>query len=69
MARKWRETGSLDTKVTEEIDNNTFITAVESRNLTNFPPLYTPLPRRHKKAALHKGNNWQHILVMTGNIT
>jgi hypothetical protein len=53
MARKWRETGSLDTKVTEEIENNPFITAVESRNLTNFPPLSTPLPRRHKKAALH----------------
>jgi hypothetical protein len=43
MARKWRETGSLDTKVTEEIENNPFITAVESRNLTNFPPLSTPL--------------------------
>jgi transposase len=65
ISRKWRETGSLDRKVSsrrprasteqndraliEEIENNHFTTAVEARNLTNFPTSVHTARRRIRK--------------------
>jgi transposase len=68
ISRKWRETGSLDRKVgsrrprapteqndralIEEIENNPFTTAVEARNLTNFPASVHTARRRIRETRL-----------------